>query len=385
MMNRVRTLRLLLQGLKLLLMTIIIQNELEAFAKENKKVFNCEFSYKGDFMSIVNGGIETGEFYLGMITVQLSLNTEDNKLWRGGEFNILGASTHGDEPSANNIGDFQVASNIEAGPHTYLQEAWYRHSFNKIRIKLGLQDLNSEFAVTRNAQNLINSSFGIPSTLANNIPAPIFPLTSLGVVICWDVTPEILLQASLHDGEPTDFRENPYNTRWNITEDEGFISISEIQINKSLIKNQTGSFKFGGYCQNRCNLKPGNPSPNYGFYTTIDQNLSFFNKNGNLGLFIQLGLSPKSLNSHNKYFGMGFTASRVFPKRINDIFSIGTAHAGFQDASVNHETVIEFNYLFQLTDQLSLQPDFQYIINPAGTEEPLNDAFATLLRLNLTY
>ena len=42
----------------------------------------------------------------------IGFDTEKANFWKGGELFINAANTHGGEPSASFIGDYQVASNI---------------------------------------------------------------------------------------------------------------------------------------------------------------------------------------------------------------------------------------------------------------------------------
>ena len=57
-----------------------------------------------------------------------------------------------------------------------------------MELKFGLQDLNAEFANSDNGALFINSSFGIPSVIPDNVPAPVFPLTAVGLSLQWNVT-----------------------------------------------------------------------------------------------------------------------------------------------------------------------------------------------------
>lgn len=375
--------------LKLLTLSVIISllgSLTEASAQsESNALFDYDFGYTGDFMSNLRGGIKTGGAYLGMITLQLSLNTEDKGWWKGGEFAVMGSSTHGDEPSANLIGDYQVASNIEAGNHTYIQELWFKQQFGKTSIKVGLQDLNAEMAFSNNSQNLINSSFGIHSTISNNVPSPIFPLTALGITIGWDISDNIYWQTALYDGKTHDFENNPYNTHWKLGTDDGYIAISEIQYNANIFGSLKNSYKIGYYYHNHDDFRPDETSPNYGFYAVIDQELTSWSNNRSIGGFIQLGVSSKKKNNLYNYIGCGLQATGVCEKRADDILTIGVARSSFDKGIANNETTIELAYAAQLTPQIAIQPDLQYIVNPAGTETVLDDAFVATLRLSITY
>ena len=347
--------------------------------------FDYEFGYTGEFLSNMSGGISTGEAYLGMITLQLSFDTESKNLWRGGEFSLLGASTHGDEPSAEFIGDMQVASNIEAGNHTYMQELWIKQQLGDFSIKLGLQDLNAEMAYSNYSSFLINSSFGIHSTISDNIPAPIFPLTALAVTLGYDVSDAIYIQTALYDGKVHDFENNRYNTNWKLGSEDGYISISEFQYNKGCIGDLSGSYKLGYYYHNHGDSNSDDPSPNYGFYSVFDQVFATWSDTGELAAFMQCGISPKDINNLSNYVGFGLQATGLCPKRSNDILALGVAYSAFQESVVKSETAIELAYVAQLTDRIALQPDLMYILSPAGTEVALDDAFVGTLRLNIGF
>lgn len=371
-----------IRKLTMLVAIVLVLGNRETDAQTTSDAFfDYEFSYTGDFISNMSGGIETGEAYLGMVTLQLSFDTESKHLWQGGEFSILGASTHGDEASAELIGDMQVASNIEAGNHTYIQELWYKQQLGNFNIKVGLQDMNAEMVYSDYALYFLNSSFGTISTVAENIPAPIFPLTALSVTAGYDITDDIYLQTAIYDGKVHDFENNRYNTNWQLGKEDGYIWISELQYNKGLISDLGGSYKFGYYYHNHGDSSSDDPSPNYGFYAICDQVFANWSNDGEIAAFLQLGISPKHINNHNNYIGFGLQATGLSDKRPEDVLALGVAYASFQEGVSKSETAIEATYSAQITERVSLQPDLQYILSPAGTEEVLDDAFVGTLRL----
>jgi porin len=81
-------------------------------------------------------------------------------------------------------------------------------------VTVGLQDLNSDFAVSDNGGLFNNSSFGIHSSISENISSPIFPLTALGLNLKWNVSESFLWQVAVFDGTPDDYASNPYNIHW---------------------------------------------------------------------------------------------------------------------------------------------------------------------------
>lgn len=49
------------------------------------------------------------------------------------------------------------------------------------------------------------------------------------------------------------------------------------------------------------------------------------------------------------------------------------------------ETIIEISYKAQLTDNFYIQPDFQYAINPEGTEQNLENAMVGFIRFGFNF
>lgn len=351
-------------------------------------VFLTEASYVGDFVHNFTGGFNRGSAYLGMANIQISFETGMIGLWEGGEFFISGTSTHGGTPSGELFGDFHIASNIEAGEHTFLQELWYAHSFESLEITIGLQDLNAKFVVNEMADSFLNSSFGIPSLISDNIPVPVFPLTAIGITAGYEINEHFTIQAALFDGLPDNFENNRYNINWRLDSRDGIQLFSELHYSTT-INELPGIYKAGYYYHTHFfsgNLDGAEsinkPKDNFGIYFLADQILYSKNEK-NIGAFLQTAVSPQNKNSHNYYFGGGISFSGF----ISDAgeFGFAIAHAGFSGISKKEETTIELNYKIQLTDNFFIQPDAQYIINPAGADLDLDNALGAFIRFGIDF
>lgn len=318
--------------------------------------------------------------YLGLANAKLGFNTENAGWWKGGEMFINVGNTHGGEPSANLVGDFQSVSNIEAGNLTFLYELWYKQRFGNLAFTIGLQDLNATFAATENGALFNNSSFGIQSSIADNIPTPIFPLTALGFMMEWDINEAISLNTAIFDGTPDDFENNPFNVNWKLSNEDGYLAVGELKVKKSLIQNKTATYKFGGYFHQHNENTP-QEKENGGVYFIADQEI-YSKGNSSLSLFSQIGFSPKSKNNHNHYYSLGLNYKGMFG-RVDDKVGLAFAYAGIDGNSLGSETAIEFTYHYQINKFVFLRPDIQYIINPAGTDRKLENAFVGFLRLGI--
>ena len=367
---------------------VVIQSYAGQFPQddENKSV-SLEVSYIGDNVNNISGGIKTGSRYLGMVNVLFGFDTEKAGLWKGGNFYMHGANTHGAEPSQQLIGDVQVMSNVEAGNHTYLQEFWVKQKFNKIEITAGLQDLNVEFAVSELGALYLNSSYGILPVISNNFNAPIFPLTTIGLTFKWDISEKTRWINALYDGSPTDFDYNPHNLKWQFSSGDGILAISEFQKN-IMINEFPGVYKagvFSHFHKMGKNVATADSITNnlFGMYLFADQTIWERNLR-NAGLFVQLGYSPSETSTNNFYLGTGINITGLLSKKAKDTFGLAVAHVTFTE-DAKSETAVELTYLYQLTEHFFIQPDFQYILNPSGTSEPLPDALTANLRFGISF
>lgn len=360
------------------------------FAANNEKPSSWQLSasYKGDFASNFRGGINTGTTYLGLADLFLHFDTGIAGWWKGGQFLVHGANSHGGKPSENLIGDFQVASNIEAGNHTFLYELWYKQTFSKIEFTVGLQDMNAEFANSEVAGLFLNSSFGIHSVIADNIQAPIFPLTSQGITFCWKTTPKINLKTAFYKGCPIDFEDNPYNINWNLNHLQGMLWVTEGQFEG---KTEADLFKAGFFFHQHCpesevvNSETGNELKyDYGLYVVGNHHL-FGNPTStrNFNVFYQLGVSPR--NDNFGYIGAGCCCCGLLSKEGTDELGLAMARGMLTKDRGRDETTFELTYKVQLNEQIYMQPDLQYVVHPGVTDGQLKNAMAGFLRLGLEF
>ena len=372
--------RYVLKLLILCCLYVTTTNSISAQSDTTKnKAITFGFSYIGDVVHNFRGGIKTGTTYLGLINVLADFNTENANWWKGGEVFANIGNTHGGQPSTTLIGDFQGVSNIEAGNHSLLYELWYKHNTKNVDITIGLQDLNADFAASENGALFTNSSFGIQSSIADNVAVPIFPLTALGINLKWNISESYKFQVALFDGTPDDFKTNPYNINWKLSKNQGFLSVAEFQVNKSILNDKTASYKFGVYFHEH-NDSIDVEQHNGGLYIIADQQIS-----RKISLFSQFGLSPKSINNHNHYFSLGANFNGFSKTRPNDQFGIAFNYAGIDGNRIGSESVVELTYLMQLNKNIYLRPDFQYIINPAGTNIKLNNALVGFIRFGANF
>ncbi len=345
-----------------------------------QSAFNWEILYTGDLVNNFDGGIKSGTMYLGLVNAKLGFDFEKADWWKGGELFLNIANTHGGKPSEQLVGDFQGVSNIEAGNLTFLYELWYKQRFGNIAFTIGLQDLNATFAASENGTVFNNSSFGIQSSISDNIPTPIFPLTALGIMFEWEINNTFSIHTALYDGTPDHYENNPFNVNWKLSNEDGYLSVGELRFKKSLIRNLDATYKFGAYFHEHNDNTP-QEQENGGVYLIADQEI-YSNEKTTLSLFSQIGFSPKSKNNHNHYYSLGINCRGIFG-RSADMAGLAIAYAGIDKNIIDSETAMELTYQLQINKWIYLRPDIQYIIDPAGTDRKLENAVVAFLRLGI--
>lgn len=371
---------------------LLICSGLSCLAQENETdsqdVVIFEASYIGDVLQNLSGGIKTGSSYLGLANLIIGFNTENAGWWKGGILLIKASNTHGDMPASRLLGDIQMASNIEAGNHTYIQELWIRQSFYKSELTIGLQDLNVEFANSEYGSLFLNSSFGIMPVISGNFQAPVFPLTSPGITFKWNVLKNTTWLNAVYDGCPEGFDSNPHNLKWNYNSGDGLLFISEIQ-RVTETSGLSGTYKLGMFNHNHAveaRLRSDFPDSlnqlTYGVYMHADQEL-WKSDNRSVGVFVQAGISPEQRSMIHTYLGLGLNCSGFLSRSDNDQAGIAIAHARLSDGK-GSETTIELTWRKQVFGTIYIQPDLQYIIHPSG-DSNLKNCLAGMIRTGFSF
>ncbi len=339
-------------------------------AKLNAIEKTAALTWQGYFyleeLTNMSGGFERGSVTNTTGDITAIYDTEMANLWPHGLFKagVMGIAT---SRKANNLtGSVQWISNIQATPQLRLSDLYYEHKINDTTItRLGVFDMNDYFNTTNEASDLLNSSFGNYPTLTINAFISTYPYTgfsAMGAVTSDDLTTQI----GLFQGDPkhldTVFK-------------RGHMLIGEVIKQISLSPEHRWTLKGGIWHYQQ-------KEEAVGITTAGIYGLSEIHWQGNqereFGIFLQAGANhPPAKNTVPYYLGTGFRIKALFPDRIEDRLTLGIASASIRPIS-KQETVYEIVYAIQLTKQLTLSPDIQYIISPSGIYP---NAWAGVIRL----
>lgn len=202
--------------------------------------------HDSDLGVILSGRNKGKEFLLSKEDVSLEIQSDKIGLWKGGRLWLHGQATLGHMPTGDFVGDIQVFSNIEAGEHFGMYEAYYEQSFGRWSVLLGQLDLNAEFVVSDKSDIFTNSSFGIIPSISLNVPSSIFPLPGLCAMGRYSAD-RFTLRAGVFDGDPGTFESNPHGLGWSLSREQGAMVITELDLVLGNTDVPSGGLKLGAY------------------------------------------------------------------------------------------------------------------------------------------
>ncbi len=351
--------------------------------------------YKGEYWGAMAGDVPHKTAYVDNIDLILDLDLEEIIGIRDFRFTAYFLGNNGDDPN-DFVGSYQGVSNIAAYKTWKVYELSLYSGFfdDLICLKFGLLDLNADFDVKNTASVFLNPSHGIgPDFSQSGVNGPsVFPTTSLALIIRAELSDNIFWQAGIFDGvagHPT----NHNGTHIILDNDDGLlVSNSLYYSNRETISQLLGDNPIKETLNNDKYIKMGfsywyytdkyeyifSHLTNWGFYGMFEMDLLKEETDPLQGLSVhgRIGVANDIVNQFDYYIGGGLTYTGPISGRGKDIiaFGVATGHNGYPwrlaNRNVNYhpqsfEVNIEITYSMHLTPAITLQPDFQYYINPA--------------------
>lgn len=347
-------------------------------------------TYTADLLHNQSGGLATGTRYLDDLNLTLSVDFGAspgiNRLFLAGLYN------NGTHFSQDLVGDLQAVSNIEADEAWRVFEAWYEFGNERWSLRTGLYDLNSEFDVNEAGALFLHSSHGIGADIGQtgrNGPG-IFPISALALRGTMALGSGRLSIAIL-DAVPGD-ADDAGSNRIRLDSEEGALLIGEFR--QPLAESLRAWGGLWAYTERfERPFETGPPAVSDGWYIGVEGSRE--TSRGPVAWFARYGRANPDVNVFEDYAGAGVVMRSPLPRRPDDRVGVAVASAGAgapyrrwqeQAGAVTsaRETAWELTYRLSLGERLALQPDVQYVQNPAGLAD-VGDAFVLGLRFELSY
>jgi porin len=388
-------------------------------------------AYNSDAMGVVSGGLSRGWTYDGRLGLILDL--DPGQLWRGASFHASVHQIHGRQPTAEHVGALMAVSGVEAEPATRLFNLWIEQQLGeKASVRVGQFTAGQEFFISPTAALFVNSTFGWPAILAQDLPSggPSYPLAAPGVRLSYRPGPAVTVLLAAFNGDPA----GPGGGDPQRRDRSGFNSLrisgppflmveaqyarggstaqpsSVLRLGAWTNRRATASQRFDGEGLSLADpLSSGAPRRlpgQWGGYAILDQTLFRRGERVANG-FVRVAATQSGRALVSTYADLGITYAGPVPGRPNDTIGLAAAYAGISkgakgfDADLNrfsgtarpvrdHEIAIELSYRAEVTPRWSLQPNLQYIVHPGGgaadvTGARVPDALVLGLRNSLRF
>jgi porin len=363
------------------------------------------------------GGIRQGAVYEGATLMGLTVDTEKAFGLSGGQFHASAWQIHGRGLTANNIGNLNVVSNVEATRATRLFELWYEQTLfdGLLSVRIGQQAADQEFIISQYAGLFINSSFGWPTLAGVTLPSggPAYPLATPAVRVKLQPRDDFSVLVGVYNGNPAGpgtgdpQLRDPSGTSFVL--DGGVFAIAELQYSRNAGKDAAGlpgTYKLGAWYNSNsfADQRLGNdylsladPAStgvallrrnDWSVYAVVDQMVwhapGAEAADQGIGVFARVMGAPGDRNLISFFADVGVTWKGSIPGRDDDTVGLGVGYARIGSSARRldtdyiyygtggytplrrNETVLELTYQAQVTPWLALQPDFQYVFNPGG-------------------
>lgn len=341
--------------------------------------------YCGEVFTKARGGMATNNAtrYQALLDLPLTIDFERARFGVPGKFFLLAQNTHGRGLTEDVIGDTLVLSDIDSFDNIMqVSEYWWEFGVldDAVTIRLGKQDLNTEFVYMDPAADFIQSSF----ELTPNAALPSYPHPAMAAVALIQLDESLQLKAGVWDALAA-------GSGWGFSGQDTVLVIGELEYSYALLggmlpgkisacagylsKGEVSGLRFGAV---------------RGYSVQLEQLVyreSASTGDEIQGLAIFCGCYPRSPGSPvlegaiGDSLAAGLVYTGLLPRRDADVLGVGVAWAELFQGGTNQETVFEFFYKAEITPRISIQPDLQYIVTPSGIHR---DALAVGVRFQVT-
>ncbi len=342
--------------------------------------------YTGEVFTNARGGRSTRQAtrYLGLLDLLVAFDFERMGLAAPGQFVLLAQHTHGQGLTEDFVGDTQVLSNIDPSTNlTQVSEYWWEVDLleDTISLRLGKQDINTEFLLIEAAEGFIHSTFGLsPSTAF-----PTYPDPSMGAVVLVQLNAAWHARVGLWDAFSL-------GGNWGFSGNDSVLVIGELEYNYALAGGSLpGKLTIGAVYESAGQLSGVPISAVREYILQLEQVLYRehpCDQQDAQGLAIFGGYYPRfpgrlvTDESIGHSLVAGLVSTGLIPQRDEDVLGAGVVWAELFQGGTGQETVFEVFYQARVTSRVTIQPDLQYIASPSGI---FPDAVVIGLRFQMTW
>ncbi len=339
----------------------------------------------------LTGGADThtlGEAYL--LNINITLDSKKLVGYDGGTLFINFRNQNGLHDRSLD-GSFGASSHLYAPDRTEISEIWYEQKMldDKLRIRLGKIDANTEFAFVANGGEFLNDFASYSPTILH---FPTDPDPAFGAELFVNPTSHVYAGIGVYDGSELEGADTGSLGPAHIFDDPSQFWIGEIGATWTGPGKRDGRLGFGIWHHTGMfdRFDGGTENGATGPYLTLDQTLWRRTPDGEdtapgIAIFALAGYANPAISAANYQIGGGLRWTGPLASRDSDVLGLGASYLRFSDApgsgfNERGELTVETFYKIRLNAWFSIQPDLQFIHDPGGVSSH-HDAIAATVQM----
>lgn len=347
-------------------------------------------NYTTDVLGNPVGGRRQGIAYAGQLNLDLSFDLGKLAGLDGLTFGISGNWASGTDLSTDDIGNFFIVAQAFAGDRVRLYTLYLDQSLfeGRLDVKVGRFAPGDDFLSWPQYTFFVNIALN-PAVFATQVNVPGFtaaPIGTWGGRVRAKPVDSFTATVGMYYSDSSRDLANTAGIDFGFSgSGAGYLAMAEFAylLNQGEGANgMSGTYRVGGYYDS--NRYPTFRDPqtlrrgNWGVYLLGDQII--YREPGpesqrGLALFGAFVAAPlQSINTIPFFASGGLVYRGLLPRRPKDITGLAAYVGAFSRDLPGQgvETVLELTYSMSLTPWLTVQPDIQYVINPAGRSSTPN-------------
>lgn len=390
---------------------------------------NWVANYTAESAEVLDGGLARRGAYAGQLQLGADLDLNHFLGWEGATLHVRGTNRHGENLSDKGIGNSTSVQEIYGMQNTHLVQVTIEQQLFNGRLVLsgGREPANITFLGSSLCQYFqLNAACGNPTFVFKNSNFTWWATSSWAFHAKAWLTPQVYFSAGAYEVNPNRTKESDHGLDWSLDGATG-VDVPFALGYQTTLKTDTHPRKYeiGGWYDSSSYSDP--LLDENGKIAALTGN-SYMQRNGRAGWFLRgeqmvwrrdattdRGLTVFGAVMGNiagravesDYQKVGFVLKGTFESRPKDTIGFvftrqgysgiemenlhyARASAGGNGTPHSSQLMMELSYGYELTDNIRLQPNIQYIIHPDQLGEPtrtknLPNAFLVGFRFDVNF
>lgn len=367
---------------------------------------NFFFDYYATLLTNPYGGESQSTNYNHIMIYGLTADMDKIAGWKGAKFVVSGAYNAGGNLS-DSIGNFFTASEASVANGAMFYEMYLAQTVvlpwdDTFKVRLGRMSMGDTFCSLPAFGYLVSGGMDAnPEAIFANSPFTASTIATWGITAQYSTVENLSFTAGLYQ-VPQNINSAGWDgTNFTINSNDGYMMLFQATWSPTLFGKDSGLsgvYQIGGYFYGGYDVQEFNSSGTrgnaYGFYIQGQQTVWVNESNGSNYIAVWAGAQYAPVESVQQMTWMAYAGLQFqgfVPYRPNDGIYVSWLGGWFsndysdsQPDGASYENVVELTYVVQLNENMSIQPDFQYIMRPYGNPN-IDDAMVIGAQLLVSF